>query len=148
MKCPACLNPLSSTTIGKLTVEVCRAGCGGIWFDAFELQQVDEPQESTGVRLVNIERDPQVRVDTSRKRACPKCEGVKLKRRFFSAKRRFEVDECPGCGGYWLDAGELEKIRDEMDETARQKEAQAISRIQVSGSVLRYIYQLQKAADR
>jgi len=148
MKCPACFNPLSSTTVGQLTVDVCRGGCGGIWFDAFELQQVDEPQESTGVWLVNIERDPQVRVDTSRKRACPKCEGVKLKRRFFSAKRRFEVDECPGCGGYWLDAGELEKIRDEMDETARQKEAQAISRIQVSGSVLRYIYQLQKAADR
>jgi len=148
MKCPACFNPLSSTTVGNLTVDVCRGCCGGIWFDAFELPQVDEPQESTGAWLVNIERDPQLRVDTSRKRACPKCEGVKLKRRFFSAKRRFEVDECPGCGGYWLDAGELEKIRHEMDETARQKEAQAISRIQVSGSVLRYIYQLRKEADR
>jgi len=142
MKCPACSNPLSSTTIGKLTVDVCRGGCGGIWFDAFELQQVDEPQESTGAWLVNVERDPTLRVDTSRKRACPKCEGVKLKRRYFSAKRRFEVDECPGCGGYWLDAGELAKVRDEMGETARQKEAQAISRMQVSGSVLRYIYQL------
>ena len=147
MKCPACFNPLSSTTVGKLTVDVCRGGCGGIWFDAFELQQVDEPQESAGAWLVNIERDPQLQVDTSRKRACPKCEGVKLKRRYFSAKRRIEVDECPGCGGYWLDAGELEKIRDEMDETARQKEAQAISRFQVSGSVLRYIYQLRTKAD-
>src|SRR5213593_176873 len=147
MKCPACFNQLSSTTVGKLTVDVCRGGCGGIWFDAFELQQVDEPQESTGDWLLHIERDPQVHVDTSLKRACPKCAGVKLKRRYFSAKRRFEIDDCPGCGGYWLDAGELEKVRDEMDEAARQEEAQAISRIQVSGSVLRHIYQLRTGAD-
>ncbi len=147
MQCPACFNPLSSTTIGKLTVDVCRGGCGGIWFDAFELQQVDEPRESVGAWLVNVERDPHLHVDASRKRACPKCEGVKLKRRHFSAKRRFQVDECPGCGGYWLDAGELEKVRDEMGETARQKEAQAISKIQISGSVLRYIYQLRTGTD-
>ena len=142
MKCPACFNTLSSVTIGKLTVDACRSGCGGIWFDAFELQQVDEPHESTGEWLVQIERDPRVRVDLSRKRACPKCDGVKLMRRHFSAKRRVEVDECPGCGGYWLDAGELEKIRDEMGETARQKEAEAISRFNLSGPVLRYIYQM------
>jgi len=147
MNCPVCFNPLSSTTIGKLTVDVCRGGCGGIWFDAFELQQVDEPQESTGAWLVDIERDPQIHVDTIRKRACPRCQGVKLKRRYFSPKRQFEIDECPGCGGYWLDAGELEKIRDEMDESARRKEAQALGRIQVSGSVLRYIYQLRTEAD-
>ena len=147
MKCPACFNPLSSTTVGKLTVDVCRGGCGGIWFDAFELQQVDEPRESTGDWLAHIERDPNLHVDAGRKRACPKCEGVKLKRRYFSARRRIEVDECPGCGGYWLDSGELEKVRDEMGETARQKEVQAISQTQVSGSVLRYIYELRMKAE-
>ncbi len=147
MKCPACFNPLSSTTIGKLTVDVCRGGCGGIWFDAFELHQVDEPQESTGAWLVHIERDPNLHVDAGRKRACPKCEDVKLKRRYFSARRRIEVDECPGCGGYWLDSGELEKIRDEMGEAARQREVQAISQTQVSGSVLRYIYELRMKAE-
>ena len=147
MKCPACFNALSSTTIGKLTVDVCRGGCGGIWFDAFELQQVDEPQESTGAWLVNVERDPNLHVDPTPKRACPKCDGVKLKRRYFSAKRRIEVDECPGCGGYWLDAGELEKVRDELGETARQKEVQSLSRIHVSGPVLRYLYQMRTGLD-
>ena len=148
MNCPACFNPLSSTTIGKLTVDVCRGGCGGIWFDAFELQRVDEPQESTGAWLVDIERDPQIHVDTIRKRACPRCQGVKLKRRYFSPKRQFEIDECPGCGGYWLDAGELEKIRDEMDEVARENEAQAAGQMQLSGSVLRYIYEMRTGSDR
>ena len=148
MKCPACFNQLSPVTIDKLTVDVCRRGCGGIWFDAFELQQVDEPNEAPGQWLVNLERDPHLHVDLSRKRACPKCADVKLKRRFFSAKRRIEVDECPGCGGYWLDAGELEKIRDEMGETARQKEIQAASQIQVSGPVLRYIYEMRTGSAR
>ena len=48
MKCPACFSELSSVTIGQLTVDMCRGGCGGTWFDAFELQQVDESHESAG----------------------------------------------------------------------------------------------------
>lgn len=147
MKCPACFNELSQMTVGPLTVEVCRGGCGGIWFDAFELQRVDEPQEAGGEWLINIERDPSLRVDQSRKRSCPKCVEVKLKRHFFSPRRKIEVDQCPGCGGYWLDAGELEKIRDEMGDTAREKEVQAVNQTRVSASVLRYIYQM-KTADR
>src|SRR2546421_5429704 len=109
MKCPACFNPLSSVTIGRLTVDVCRAGCGGIWFDAFELQQVDEPHESAGEWLVNIDRDPQLRVDLARKRVCPKCDDIKLKRRHFSAKRRGENDESPRCGGHWLAPAQVGK---------------------------------------
>jgi len=146
MKCPACFNELNQMTVGPLTVEVCRGGCGGIWFDAFELQKVDEPQESVGEWLINVERDPSLRVDSTRKRSCPKCAEIKLKRHYFSAKRRVEVDQCPGCGGYWLDSGELEKIRDEMGDTAREKEVQAANQTSVSPSVLRYIYQMKTAA--
>jgi Zn-finger nucleic acid-binding protein len=129
-------------TVGNVAVDVCRGGCGGIWFDAFELQRVDERHESAGDWLMNVERDPTIHVDSSRKRACPKCEGVKLMRHHFSAKRRVVVDQCPGCGGYWLDAGELRRIRDELDETARENEALAATQVQVPASVLRYIYRI------
>jgi len=146
MKCPACFNELCQMTVGQLTVDVCRGGCGGIWFDAFELPRVDEPQESAGEWLLNIELDPSLQINYTRKRSCPKCADIKLKRHYFSAKRRVEVDLCPGCGGYWLDAGELERIRDEMGDTARQKEVQAVNQTRVSASVLRYIYQMKAAA--
>jgi Zn-finger nucleic acid-binding protein len=129
-------------TVGNLTVDVCRGACGGIWFDAFELQRVDEPQETAGERLVGIERDPSLRLDPGRKRSCPRCAGIKLKRHFFSAKRRVEIDLCPGCGGYWLDAGELDKVREEVEETARDKETRAARQSCLSASVLRYIYGL------
>ena len=42
MKCPACKNPLLEKDAEGMTLDVCYGGCGGIWFDAFELQRVDE----------------------------------------------------------------------------------------------------------
>ena len=48
MKCPACFNQLTEMQVGSLVVDVCDGGCGGIWFDAFELQQVDEEDEAAG----------------------------------------------------------------------------------------------------
>src|SRR5258706_4022640 len=125
MKCPACFNELSQLQVGMLTVDVCHGGCGGIWFDAFELQRVDEEQEVAGERLLEIQRDERIRVDPTRKRECPRCEGIKLKRHFFSAKRRVEVDQCPNCGGYWLDAGELALVRAERTSVAGETAGQS-----------------------
>ncbi len=34
-----------------------------------------------------------------------------MMRRFFSPKKQIEIDECPDCGGIWLDAEELDGIR-------------------------------------
>src|SRR5436189_5561943 len=61
MKCPGCFNELTSLQVGNLTVDVCNGGCGGIWFDAFELQRVDEVQEVAGERLLEIRRDERIR---------------------------------------------------------------------------------------
>ena len=141
IKCPACFNALTSLQVGDVNVDVCR-GCGGIWFDAFELQRVDEEHETAGEWLLQIEREQRIQVDTQRKRECPRCDGVKLKRRYYSPRRQVEIDECPGCGGYWLDAGELEKIREET-ENARQV---ALARQPVvTTKVIRYLYQLRTA---
>src|SRR5213079_219364 len=98
MKCPACFNELSKMQVGNVEVDVCHGGCGGVWFDAFELQRVDEETEA-GEPLLHIPRDPKVVVDSARKRECPVCSGMKLMRRFFSPKRQVEIDECPNCAG-------------------------------------------------
>src|SRR5262245_37480117 len=136
MKCPACFSDLTEAQVGSLVVDVCQGGCGGIWFDAFELQRVDEDQEGAGERLLNLPRDERIQLDPARKRDCPRCSGVKLKRHFFSPKRRVEVDECPNCGGYWLDAGELAQIRSEKSQTAAAPSS-------ISSDVIRYLYRLQ-----
>lgn len=138
MKCPACNSELIEMVLGGVKVDVCHGGCAGIWFDAFELQRVDDSSEVPTEHLLRIQRNPALHVDFSRKRACPRCDDVKLKRHFFSAKRQVEVDQCPNCGGYWLDAGELEKIREEkkMDQ-AREEQ---LRDLHLSVDAIRFVY--------
>ena len=126
MKCPACANTLQPMTAGDVQVDVCKDGCGGIWFDNFELKKFDEPHESAGEALLEIERDQSLVIDHTKRLKCPKCDNIVMMRHFFSIKKEVQVDECPACGGYWLDAGELGKIRslfeteEERQEAARQ----------------------------
>ena len=145
MKCPACFNELTELQVGSLTVDACQGGCGGIWFDAFELQQVDEERETAGEPLLHIQRDERLVVDLSRKRECPRCAGIKLHRHFLSAKRQVEVDQCPNCGGYWLDAGELAQVRAEKAQAAAPDPA---GRSGISKDVIRYLYRLQSEDRR
>ncbi len=51
MKCPACGNALTEKTVDPITLDVCQGGCGGIWFDNFELQKVDECPACAGMWL-------------------------------------------------------------------------------------------------
>jgi len=112
MDCPACSRALSPLGAGELTVDVCDGGCGGIWFDHYELRKVDERSESAGEALLDVPCDPDVHLDRSRRYTCPACtDGVVMMRHFWSVARRVTVDECPECGGVFLDAGELREIR-------------------------------------
>jgi len=111
MKCPACFNELTEYTIGGVTVDACEGGCAGIWLDAFELKQVDEQHEVAGETVLHLQRDPKLTIDFARRRDCPRCGNIKLMRQYFSPQIQVEVDHCPQCAGYWLDAGELETIR-------------------------------------
>ena len=122
MKCPACGHEMTGKTAAGVTVDVCEGGCGGIWFDWLELQKVDEQHEAAGFDLLHASRDPGARVDREAKRDCPRCAGLVMMRHFASVKREIEVDECAGCGGFFLDHGELNRLRDQYatDEERRQ----------------------------
>ncbi|MFO7655262.1 MAG: zf-TFIIB domain-containing protein [Candidatus Krumholzibacteriia bacterium] len=126
MNCPACGNGMTVKTIEGIQVDVCAGGCGGIWFDWMELKKVDEPHEAAGEELLDVRRDRTVTVDRRRRRECPHCAGIVLMRHWASVQRRVEVDECPACGGFFLDHGELGEIRrqfageDERREAARE----------------------------
>jgi hypothetical protein len=116
---------MEEMAVGDINVDVCRRGCGGVWFDRFEIQKVDEAHESAGEILIDVERDEGIKVDQSKRRKCPKCKDVVMMRHFFTVKREIEVDECPGCAGMWIDHGELRKMRDQFaDEEARDEEAE------------------------
>ncbi len=123
MKCPACGNVLQKMTVEEISVDVCQGGCGGIWFDNHELRKFDEPHEAAGQALLDVERNEKIHLDLHKKRHCPKCRKIVLTRRLFSAKRQVEVDECPQCGGVWLDYGELGMLRRQHPSQAEQEKA-------------------------
>ncbi len=123
MKCPACENTLQEMSIGDVTVDVCKGGCGGIWFDNFELKKFDEPHEAAGQTLLDIERNAELALDHTKRLKCPKCEDLVMMRHFFSVKKKVQVDECPGCAGFWLDAGELRAIRSLFNTEQEREQA-------------------------
>jgi len=111
MRCPRCGNSLSTVRAGSLEVDICQS-CAGIWFDRFELGSVDEAQELLGEFLLHelIPRE-RVLVATSSRLQCPRDTDVVMMRRKFSPGQPVTIDECPACGGVWLDADELSAIR-------------------------------------
>jgi hypothetical protein len=108
--------------VGPLELDACDGSCGGIWFDNFELQKVQQAPPADFDLLLSVQRDEGALVDHERRRCCPRCSDIVMMRHFFSSRRETEVDTCPNCGGVWLDAGELQMIRREI---ANQQQRQA-----------------------
>ena len=90
---------------------------------AFTPYPFDEPHESAGTELLEVERNPSPQIDPDRRHNCPRCETYVMQRHFFSVKMAVEIDECPGCGGMWLDAGELASIRSLYASEEERKQA-------------------------
>lgn len=127
MQCPRCSNELTVINVEGIDVDICENGCGGVWFDAFEFKKFDEPSEPAGEELLNVLQNPNIRVDQSQRIKCPKCDNIVMMRHFFSIKQQVEIDECPGCAGIWLDAGELAHIRELFEsEEARLQAAEEV----------------------
>jgi len=88
-----------------------------------ELTKVDETHESAGEKVLEVKRNPDVQVALENKRMCPKCENVVMMQHFFSVKKQVVVEECPNCGGFWLDVGELARIRSLFASAAEREKA-------------------------
>lgn len=101
MRCPECYTVFlteKKTPNGKVTLDVCER-CGGVWFDRGELHDV----------LDATEKKPRVPPDAeASKRSCPRCR--KPMRVFDYPETFVKVDVCEGCGGIWLDKGELKEL--------------------------------------
>lgn len=112
MRCPACATQMHPRSFGPVVIDVCDPGCGGLWFDASELATVDEPDEGMGAALEAALANPAGPVRSAPIR-CTRCDVVMREHRYQNI-RNVLVDECSGCGGFFLDAGELREIRDAL----------------------------------
>lgn len=122
MKCPRCSAETTTMENKGVAVDVCFESCGGIWFDWLELKKMDMAHEADPEFLKKLSQSKTRHLDLAARVTCPKCRDIIMMRRFSSVKRNVEMDECPKCGGMWLDAGELTHIQNEFksDEDAKK----------------------------
>lgn len=107
MKCPKCNTELTPATRHKLKVEQCPS-CKGMWLERQELDELEDEAFDWGddaKGTLSLSSTP-----TTAK--CPEC-GAPLERfryRFFD----LELEFCPNQHGYWLDAGEDDRVLELM----------------------------------
>ena len=111
MNCPVCGKQMVEEDFGGARVDVCKNGCKGIWFDWGELSSLDEGNEGVGEALQEALRSPRVNDASRGQLGCPKC-GMPMHSHRYSNAKEVSVDECYGCGGFFLDSGELRQMRD------------------------------------
>ena len=112
INCPACGKPMVKIPVPaeNINIDICLDGCGGIFFDNREFKKFDEQAENIDEIIKAIQGKTFQTVDGSATRTCPVC-GMKMVKNFASSLHQIQVDECYGCGGKFLDNGELQKIR-------------------------------------
>lgn len=112
MNCPACGTAMTEMTVAGVKIDACQGGCGGLWFDRFELAKVEKAGQSAGAELLDIEKSATNTSSNDGPRHCPR-DGTPMTRHFASVKRVVQIDECAQCRGVFLDAGELTTIEAE-----------------------------------
>jgi Zn-finger nucleic acid-binding protein len=115
-----------------MTLDLCYGGCGGIWFDPGELQRIDAKAAAS---LHTIWQAPPGNEKISSTRLCPRCPERVLERKWFSEAKQVELDQCPACGGVWLDAGEFSRIQSEVKSVRTAPPAWAAAMAAAAASI-------------
>jgi Zn-finger nucleic acid-binding protein len=93
----------------KVEVDSCPT-CQGLWLDAKELSRLDD---NFFVDVEEIELTDVSPTEEDKELACPRCDGQPgLRKARPKDHGDVVLDTCKNCGGFWLDAGELKKIRE------------------------------------
>ncbi|OIO01620.1 MAG: hypothetical protein COX65_05510 [Elusimicrobia bacterium CG_4_10_14_0_2_um_filter_56_8] len=102
--CPRCGDkPLTAAEgPGGVALDQC-LHCRGVWLDAGELQAVLRAGVGDAAELSLINPGPS---DLD----CPRC-GAKM-RRGGLADPLLQADKCAACGGFWLDSGEIPRLKE------------------------------------
>lgn len=111
MDCPRTGTSLKTAKVGGIPVYISEA-CGGVFFENQALKNFELPNDRKGEVLVeHLKQFHNQTLNEAERVTCPNCPDTVMMRRFYSPLHVVEIDECPNCGGIWLDTGELEKLR-------------------------------------
>lgn len=106
MDCPVCQNAMITLELSDVEIDYC-TGCGGIWLDAGELEQLLGDPKKADELIGSFEPDPKCS-ETPRK--CPICFKRMQKINVGQASETTLIDKCKKRHGLWFDKFELQNI--------------------------------------
>lgn len=113
LDCPKCGQGMEHVHYRETEVDRCK-GCGGIWFDISEHEDLREMKGSeeidTGDREKGRDHDSMRDID------CPAC-GNRMVSLVALRRRDIRYEKCATCYGVYFDAGEFEDFKQEMSFT-------------------------------
>lgn len=108
VECPRCWVEMKKEEVDVLgpnvTIDVC-PNCQGIWFDNNELKKI------LGDRKLANYLTKRIGTQSKSKLVCPRCGGLMD----LEYAQDTEIDVCLVCQGAWLDAGELEGLKEKSE---------------------------------
>lgn len=110
LACPKCAKPMTPWAPGRVELDHCPE-CRGLWFDADELTL--HLADISGER---IDARPDPGPETSYR--CPRCPDRRLREAHLLDVR---VESCPGCGGIFLDLGEVHELLGALSAPEREQ---------------------------
>ena len=121
IECPRCWVALQQEEVEvrgpNVIIDVCPT-CGGIWLDSGELNRLLRDRKLSQYLTKHIGTQSKSQL------VCPSCGWLMD----IETAEDVDVDVCLNCGGVWLDAGELEKLKAiskdgfEGDERVKEEE--------------------------
>lgn len=115
MNCPACANSMKTVHYEGIEIETCES-CAGEWLDGDELGKIikirDVRFNAEEVQtLSTVKSLPGVKPESvDRNLSCAGC-GQAMEPINYGGTTGLFIDRCTGCGGFWLDDKELEKVQ-------------------------------------
>lgn len=108
--CPACGRKMAKIYISDLEfcIDICTEGCGGLFFDNRELQNIIDSEEVLNKIIHYLDNESFKKVNGSDERICPLCKTPMVK---IGHNSTVVIDVCNSCGAKFLDNDELQKIK-------------------------------------
>jgi uncharacterized protein len=114
MNCPKCKSPLEKYNYNGIETDKC-TNCQGMWLDFQELDDLEDKEFTKDELKGSLIYNPQ---GTNLK--CPHCDKTLVS--FQYRINSLQLEYCEDSHGYWLDAGEAERVMALMDQREKNME--------------------------
>jgi Zn-finger nucleic acid-binding protein len=137
-QCPKCRIPLCRVEIRGVPVHTC-GDCGGELIEELRLKAIErrgdpgwtESRKDELCRLADQSNDLDDVI-------CPRCSRI-MRKFLFRNYANLQVDQCPECKSYWLDAGEMEKMQILWHETRANMTEENWAALEAKGALLTHM---------